>query len=569
VTSPNSRVGLVTLRVRAGPELGGAGAVRTAAERFTRAVLERAADLIEARAPGRVVLVRRLPLHWRLAANTLDDRAVLDRLASDIADALLAHAVDEASPTEFDELVVFRDEADWRAAHLDARARGESAGAWFFGDLAEEGNPLSALADPARASVASAVLLRLADRGRLASVLASEPARSVETLAWALGVSDDAPPGSGSVPAQGEPVPAALLEFVNSLPPGLPTPALALILHARAAPTLGPYATTGDIAAIVHAALTCLCPVASVPPVTVGRVDPIAPDAVGPTPSPDAPLEATHTTDFGGLFYLLNLALELDAGQALWSACLPEGAVLAHAAALLLGEEGAGDAAPALFGGTAPRRPLPMVAPEQQDEVSAVLLDTLVEALPRRGLAPWPVASLATADHTAGRLLVVTAEGSPFVLFARPAPDVAALRTGVARFLASWPRSAPTPRSEPGLATLDASGRLQAASLGPAPLLPETASATSAALLAQIAGAPAFLFAARVAAPTLPTAAGFAGRFLRLRARVILADEALTIVAPADAVNLPVRRAGLDRDPGWVPWLGRNVRFLFVGAEDV
>jgi hypothetical protein len=33
--------------------------------------------------------------------------------------------------------------------------------------------------------------------------------------------------------------------------------------------------------------------------------------------------------------------------------------------------------------------------------------------------------------------------------------------------------------------------------------------------------------------------------------------------APLDAVSLPVRLAGLDRDPGWVPAFGRVVLFHF------
>jgi hypothetical protein len=30
-----------------------------------------------------------------------------------------------------------------------------------------------------------------------------------------------------------------------------------------------------------------------------------------------------------------------------------------------------------------------------------------------------------------------------------------------------------------------------------------------------------------------------------------------------DAVRLDIRRAGLDIDPGWLPWLGKVVRFHF------
>jgi hypothetical protein len=33
---------------------------------------------------------------------------------------------------------------------------------------------------------------------------------------------------------------------------------------------------------------------------------------------------------------------------------------------------------------------------------------------------------------------------------------------------------------------------------------------------------------------------------------------------PLEAADLRLRRAGLDSDPGWVPWFGRIVSFHFV-----
>jgi hypothetical protein len=33
---------------------------------------------------------------------------------------------------------------------------------------------------------------------------------------------------------------------------------------------------------------------------------------------------------------------------------------------------------------------------------------------------------------------------------------------------------------------------------------------------------------------------------------------------PLDEVDLDVRRAGLDLDPGWVPWLGTVVRYVYA-----
>jgi hypothetical protein len=36
---------------------------------------------------------------------------------------------------------------------------------------------------------------------------------------------------------------------------------------------------------------------------------------------------------------------------------------------------------------------------------------------------------------------------------------------------------------------------------------------------------------------------------------------------PMERIDIAVRRAGLDRDPGWVPWLARTVRFEFVESS--
>jgi len=48
-----------------------------------------------------------------------------------------------------------------------------------------------------------------------------------------------------------------------------------------------------------------------------------------------------------------------------------------------------------------------------------------------------------------------------------------------------------------------------------------------------------------------------------LPGRIALAPEAMTIVLPMDRIDMALRRAGLDRDPGWVPWLRRAVRIEF------
>ena len=54
-------------------------------------------------------------------------------------------------------------------------------------------------------------------------------------------------------------------------------------------------------------------------------------------------------------------------------------------------------------------------------------------------------------------------------------------------------------------------------------------------------------------------------RFVCARRASIVADPGwIEMHLPADEVSIEIRRGGLDRDPGWVPWLGVVVRFRYV-----
>lgn len=69
---------------------------------------------------------------------------------------------------------------------------------------------------------------------------------------------------------------------------------------------------------------------------------------------------------------------------------------------------------------------------------------------------------------------------------------------------------------------------------------------------------------AMIAAPIEPGAV--AGRFA-LAGRIETEAEAIRIVLPMAAIDLDIRRAGLDADPGWLPWLGKRLSFVFEGDE--
>ncbi|WP_412543359.1 hypothetical protein R8Z50_13030 [Longispora sp. K20-0274] len=71
--------------------------------------------------------------------------------------------------------------------------------------------------------------------------------------------------------------------------------------------------------------------------------------------------------------------------------------------------------------------------------------------------------------------------------------------------------------------------------------------------------------AARPPADPMPVDAARLVREVAARPGVIVADRGWTEVRLAlDGVDVDVRRAGLDVDPGWVPWLGTVVVFRYV-----
>ena len=61
------------------------------------------------------------------------------------------------------------------------------------------------------------------------------------------------------------------------------------------------------------------------------------------------------------------------------------------------------------------------------------------------------------------------------------------------------------------------------------------------------------------------SAAGLTARGVIVRpGHVYVTRTHVDVVQSIDAADLNLRRAGLDRDPGWCPWLRRVVQFFFV-----
>ena len=593
----------VQVRAPPGTQFG----ARTAAERFSRAVLERAVARFDAEAPDRLVFMRTLSLRWRLDERQLGDSAVVERCAGDVFARIrdvspVGIQVSTADTAE--DLAVFTDEAHWRAAYLLARALGANAGAWFFNSLEPEGDPLRALAAPARRELAWAVLERLATAGQLVEAIAKPPHEAAADLAAQLLHGAATAPLTATAEAlesETPPPPDALIAVARLLPRDLPSPGAALVLHAHARTLTGlsreaiestvrqcllqfrknessrsPFGTdtaNGDRSSTTGAATPNATNTTN-----TGSADTPSPEGAereslmktrsdeAESYSPVANVEIVPT-HLGGLFYLLNPALELNLGEVLWRACLPEQKVLAHAVAALVGEALKGDAGIPLFAGSGPDPPVPSVTEDQLDEVSQALLTALCAALPRRGLAQFPQTTLGLERPGNEHLLVARPLSSPFIIFARPAPSPDAARAAIKAFLACWTRSAPAPLAAPEIAMLDAGGRIRATQQIPAPtaaLLPGTRSTTTSALLAQTIGVLGCLLQARAGSTDTPTAEAFVTRYARQSANVRVSTKALTVVMPLEAIQVELRRAGLDRDPGWVPWLKKNVEFEYA-----
>jgi len=77
---------------------------------------------------------------------------------------------------------------------------------------------------------------------------------------------------------------------------------------------------------------------------------------------------------------------------------------------------------------------------------------------------------------------------------------------------------------------------------------------------------PCYLFAARAKDAT--PLAGFAAAHFEAPADVVDDGDIQLVTLRAGSIRFAHRLAGLDRDPGWVPWLERHVRLRFVHPED-
>ena len=541
------------LRVR-----GRSGVDIRAAREFALAVLERAAADVEARQPGRFVFVRHLPVRWRLeaAALAVPVAVAVARCAADLADALTDAADLAGAPDPASGVAAFDDAAHWQAERVRAAVEGRSA--WYFEPPGADPDPIRRWLDPAARAETVAVLTRLAADGHLARILTHMSADAVGRLVAVLGAPPDPDPLAVARWLEGlpRPEPASL----NRATPGadsLSPAARLVLLFAETLYAGWPVVRVARVAILndfgLHPETAGGPPVVTADPVT--RPDAAAGESAGFADGP---------TRHGGLFLLLARVLELDSARFLWEAGLPVNEVFARAAAVLLRDPH--DSAPGWFGGADPATPF-TAAREQQVEFATAALRAYAEAAPRRGLADLPAAALHLVRRRGGRWLVASAADGAFVLFAHPADTPEELSAGMDTFLAAWPGAAVAP---PALAGVDPSRRVRSgADASPRePFFPDGLPGAAGAVVPQVIGVMCQLFASRAGLPGA-SVSEFVARFLAIPARVRLEPESMWVILGNTAIDLAVRRAGLDADPGWVPWLGRTVRVEFEGGESV
>ncbi|HEY5935908.1 MAG TPA: hypothetical protein VIU61_14765 [Kofleriaceae bacterium] len=538
----DDRVGTLALRVHSE---GREAASRELAERFTRGVIERLAAQLEERMPGRLVFLRRLPLAWTLTDELESLASEIERAANELVLAVESTLIADDEPQPDADVAVFSDEVALVASAVLAQSRGRLG--WFH-HAGGVGDPVGALiANPPRAA---RVLERLARRDVLLDVVATLPHAAIAELVTRLvsGAARDAEPAS----IRAARTQLATRHEYTRLDPTTRT--LVAQIYARAA---------------TRAAIDSAAPAQRADELeSRSDHDDAAPSPLGAAPLEAQPLATGHptvdepgvalATQYAGLFYLVSPILELGLAEGLWQACLPEGEVIARALSALVPDPD--DAAIAVIAGAA-RREITVDA-AQVREAACATLAAIVSALPRGGRAALPAGLVRFVEHASGRLLVVTAIDAPFVLFAWPAshPDDAAL--GLAALLARWPAGTPLFGTRTVI-ELDRTGRCRhAAVASPEPFVIVGASAAEVALGSLVAGAAGQLVAAR-AGDVVDEVSTWVAQRLACRGRIVREPELVEVWLARDAVDLALRRAALDRDPGYVGWLDCTVRLRF------
>lgn len=511
----NSRVGEVAIRLRLPADLESRAAeLRDVVQReLVPQVLEGLERRVHQRLGNDVVLrLRSLPFACSIVAGALADEDLAERLAAEISSAVMS-MIDRLSPPERlrprgEQIAFFADEGHADAAQLADAADGRAS--WFHRD--DTASTWARVLDGGSPSLA-AVLGWLARMDRVDAVLSSPAAPPPDTLFSVL-------PRESWSAASGRVVDRIVRHIVTA-----DAWRRAAADHAAAtsprSPSVSPaveqpFVGTGDRAPhardLAPASAATVAGAAYSPAATAASPPGAADEPVLAAPvvnAPVAPLSAatelpsTHMlcaeTEYAGLFYLAGRVLEIDLAERLWAAGLPEGDVLVHVAAALLGRD---DVACRWFGGAFSEPPLtPDVAAWAETELREQVQHALGIRLVRFGVETTPD----ELDLQLGRL-------------AAELPAVTSLPGTLARTVS---------RAAAALATITA------ARLGEPP---------SAALIRTV---------------------------LTRLGTLTLDPTTLTVAIPIAHLALAHRRAGLDHDPGQLPWLRRRLTITFTGTSEL
>jgi hypothetical protein len=253
-------------------------------------------------------------------------------------------------------------------------------------------------------------------------------------------------------------------------------------------------------------------------------------------------LHRATATAYGGVFYLLNVALALGLYGDFTMPLAPGIPLspwdwLALLSARWLGESFTADPLAGL---------LATLAGHDFDPSSCLNRSRLGRAwrLPLSWLDAFPERTGWHWNSTRGRLIILHPAGFPVVDVPRRGTTAAQLAREQRHF----------PAVEPMTCTVEIQ-----------PAASPDATLTSDEIARWIGWLGAYLDARLARA--LGTA-DIAGALLSAPARVYSSDTRVDIVFPLSAVSLEARLAGLDRDPGWIPACGRSIAFHYRTEDE-
>jgi hypothetical protein len=546
-----------------------------------------AEGLLAARLGAEVrVFVRHLTASWMMTEG--EESSLATAWAQDLADSVLALVARNPGPIPpaglvSEDIAVFSSESQWHAVYLARTALDQTVPTWCFRTLLAHPDPWAQVSEGKPEEVnhlvacwermgvgealRPALVKAVAVHPRLRALLPPRLWRpSVDALRDQVALATNPPVTRAAPPMDEAPEMAAAMDPAmmltsqtrEAVPPdefavpartlAPPPPAVPILADEAAHPETAADAeiasktdlvdqrhlpaTEATSAALPPAVQTAATPTAAVPraavpaiPVETTRERPDSvmaaqtSDAHPPWPSQPSdvpwPEPPPHPADnlahrvssaHAGLFYFVRLILELDLAEHLYCAGVREGDFLAHVArALIL--PSVDDPAPCLLGTGRPG-PWPVLSAVAQwaiEEVQAKTLASLVAALSRN-------------------------------------PGVAPPPAELTRALDDWAAAQP---------------------------LPTEVDTASARLIVWLAATLVHLAAAHLEqAPSehlLHSLVTLAGVVTLPQ----LADEPLQVHLPMSAIDLNVRRAGLDQNPGFVPWLARKLEIVFEDEAGV